>query len=63
MKFTFEQVQNAFVSGNITLEQLIEVLVDNFGAKKTRKILRHNLDLALKKEASKECSLLEKPLD
>lgn len=52
MKFTFEQVQHAFVNEDITLEQFIEVLVENFGAKKTRKILRKNLELAVKKETN-----------
>jgi len=48
--FTWQEVEEAFIDGRITLEQLIEVLVDNFGAKKTRKILRTNLKLAIDKE-------------
>jgi hypothetical protein len=47
MKFTFERIQQAFVEGHITLEQFIQVLIDNFGAKKTRKILRTNIKLAI----------------
>lgn len=48
--FTWQEVEQAFIDGRITLEQLIEVLVDNFGAKKTRKILRTNLKLAMEKD-------------
>ena len=50
MKFSFEQIQKAFIDERITLNQFIEVLIDNFGIKKTRKILSQNLKLALKKE-------------
>jgi len=50
MKVSFEILQEAFIQNQITVEQFIEVLVDNFGAKKTRKILRKNLQLALEKE-------------
>ena len=50
MKIEFDKIQEAFIDGRITLEQLIEILIDNFGAKKTRQILKHNLELALKKE-------------
>lgn len=46
-KFTFEIIQKAFVDGHITLEQFIQVLIENFGAKKTRKILRQNIKLAI----------------
>ncbi len=51
MKVSLELLQAAFVNQDITLEQFIEVLVDNFGAKRTRKIIRKNLEIALKKEA------------
>jgi hypothetical protein len=54
MKVTFEKLEAAFIQEEITLEQFIEVLVDNFGAKKTRKIIRRNLELALAKETAKE---------
>lgn len=47
MKISFDEIQDAFVDGRITLEQLIEILVDNFGPRKTRQILRRNLELAL----------------
>ena len=50
MKFTFDQIQQAFIEQRITLNQLIEILIDNFGVKKTRKILRCNLKIALEKE-------------
>jgi hypothetical protein len=58
MKIAFEKVQEAFVDGRITLEQLIEILVDNFGPRKTRQILRKNLELALEQEATLETSNL-----
>jgi len=51
--FSFKEVEQAYISQAITLEQFIEVLVDNFGRKKTRKILEHNISLALKKEQCK----------
>jgi hypothetical protein len=47
---SFDQLQQAFVEERITLEQLVEVLIDNFGAKKTRKIIEKNINLALKQE-------------
>jgi hypothetical protein len=50
MKMSFDKVQQAFINRVITLEQFIDILIDNFGAKKTRKILRKNIELALKKE-------------
>jgi len=60
MKFTWEQVEEAFIDGRITLEQLIEVLIDNFGVKRTRKIIRTNLRLAIEKEklSKKQASAL-----
>lgn len=51
--FPFNQVQDAFINHDITLDQFIEVLVDNFGRKRTRKILEHNLEIAMKKEQCK----------
>lgn len=53
MKVTFEKLQEAFVDGRITLEQLIEVMVENFGPRKTRQILRRNIEIALEQEAIK----------
>ena len=50
MRLTFEELQEAFVSEQITLDQFIQVLIDNFGAKKTRKIIRKNMELAIKKD-------------
>lgn len=47
MKFSFKIIQQAFVDGHITIEQFIEVLIENFGPKKTRKILRQNIKLSL----------------
>jgi len=54
MKVSFEVLQRAFIQGDISLEQLIEVLMDNFGVKKTRQILRRNLELALKQETKSD---------
>ena len=50
MKITFEELQAALVEEQITFEQFLEVLVDNFGKKKTRKILRRNICDALAKQ-------------
>ncbi len=48
--FTFQEIETAFSSGHITLSQLYEILADNYGKKKARKILRNNLDIKLKEE-------------
>lgn len=48
MKCSFEKIQLALVEQRITLEQFIEILIDNYGQKKTRKILRKNLEIAMK---------------
>lgn len=48
--FTFEDVELAFANGTISLKQFAEILADNFGKKKARKILRNNLDIKLKEE-------------
>lgn len=50
MECTLEDLQEALVDERITLEQFIEVLVDNFGAKRTKKIIKHNVRLAMKQE-------------
>lgn len=50
MQCTFDQLQNAFINGSITLEQFVEVLTDNFGQKRTKKILKHNLKKAIRDE-------------
>ena len=53
--FTFDEVQKAFVDESITLLSFAEILADNFGKKKARKILRRNLELKLDEEGvSKE---------
>ena len=49
-KFTFEDVELAFSGGHISLLQFAEILADNYGKKKARKILRNNLDIKLKEE-------------
>lgn len=51
MQASFDDIQKAFVDGRITLEQLVEVLVDNFGIKKASRIITHNIQLALNKES------------
>ncbi len=48
--FEYKDVEKAFIDGAITLKSFSEVLADNFGKKKARKILRRNLDLKLKEE-------------
>jgi len=50
MECTIEDLQDAFVNERIDIHQFVEVLVDNFGAKKTKKILKNNIRLAMKKE-------------
>jgi hypothetical protein len=52
-KFTFDEIQQAFINSYITLDQLVQILVDNYGEKKTRKILRKNLELAIQREYEK----------
>ena len=54
MKFSFNEIQSAFIKGDITLQQFIEVLIDNFGVKKTQKMLIRNLKLSMSKEALQE---------
>lgn len=48
MKVDFLTIQEALIQEKITLDQFLEILIDNFGAKKTRKILRKNLEIALR---------------
>lgn len=48
--FSFEDIQRAFTSGEISLKAFAEILADNFGKKKARKILRKNLEPSLKNE-------------
>jgi hypothetical protein len=48
--FYFEEVEQAFANGSISLKSFAEVLADNFGKKKARKILRRNLEIKLKQE-------------
>lgn len=50
MQCTIEDLQEALVNERITIAQFIEVLVDNFGAKRTKKIIKHNIRLAQKQE-------------
>lgn len=50
----YKLVEEAFAEGVITLEQFIEVLVDNFGKKATQKIIKHNIRRAQKDERKKQ---------
>lgn len=52
MKVSLEDLQKALINESITIDQFIEVLIDNFGPRKTRQILRKNLALALNQEAT-----------
>lgn len=54
MECTLEDLQEALVDERITLQQFIEVLVDNFGAKQTKKILKNNIRLAMKQERKRK---------
>ena len=53
MKLTLEELQEALVSEMITINQFVQILVDNFGAKKARKIIRKNMELALNEHEKK----------
>jgi hypothetical protein len=48
--FSFQEVEYAFTSGSISLKSFAEILADNFGKKKARKILRRNLESKLLQE-------------
>lgn len=48
--FSFKEIENAFAEGSISLKSFAEILADNFGRKKARKILRNNLEIKLKEE-------------
>lgn len=48
--FSFDEIQKAFSCGKISLKAFAEILADNFGKKKARKILRKNLEPVLKNE-------------
>jgi len=48
--FSFDAIQDAFSAGEISLQSFAEILADNFGKKKARKILRRNLEPKLKEE-------------
>ncbi len=50
ISFEFQEIENAFACGDISLKSFADILADNFGKKKARKILRNNLDLKLKEE-------------
>ncbi len=52
MKASFDDIQKAFVEGRITLGNLLEILIDNFGEKKAFEIIQENLKIAQEKENS-----------
>ncbi len=47
-KYEFKEIESAFSNGCISLKDFSEVLADNLGKKKARKVLRQNLDIKLK---------------
>lgn len=48
MMFSWEEIQQAFIDGDITFDELFEILKDNFGFKNAKKIIDQNLSIALK---------------
>lgn len=46
--FSFEEIENAFANGTISLMSFAEILADNLGRKKARKVLRRNLEMKMK---------------
>lgn len=46
--FTFDEIEKAFANGTISLISFCEILADNFGKKKARKILRQNLEMKMR---------------
>jgi hypothetical protein len=46
----WEILEEAFAKGIISLDQLFEVMVDNFGYFQAKKIIKKNVKLALKRE-------------
>ncbi len=59
MKIDFDKVQEAFVDGRISIEDLFEILVDNFGHKKAKKIIMRNLELAREIEVKEQMQVLK----
>lgn len=51
MQFTYQQVEDAFGAGDINIHQFIEILVENFGKKATRRLIKKNLKRAIRHEA------------
>ncbi len=43
MKASWDDIQAAFVDGRITMQQLIEILIDNYGMDKAMSIVQENL--------------------
>lgn len=53
MTCTLEDLENALIEERITIDEFVQVLIDNFGRKKTKKILKYNLKLSMKKDRKK----------
>lgn len=49
MELTLKDLEEALIEGWITLEEFVQVLVDNLGLKITKKIIKHNLKIAARK--------------
>lgn len=50
MVFEYKEIENAFATGAISLKAFAEVLAENLGKKKARKVLRKNLEMKLKED-------------
>ena len=48
--FSMKEVENAYVNGDISTQDFVQILVDNFGRRKTKQILKYNLRIAMKKD-------------
>lgn len=45
MKASWDDIQQAFIEERISFEQLLQILVDNYGIEKTMQIIKENLGL------------------
>jgi hypothetical protein len=57
--FSKEQVDHAFATGAISLLDFIEVYIDNFGSKKTSKIVRKNIEAKMISEGISKQEIAE----
>lgn len=51
MQATFNEVERAFVDGRITFDDVMTILIDNFGLIEAMRIMEHNLGLAMKEKS------------